>query len=65
LWMLCFLVCHICLRVTMIWFCLVQDIRILYALHVTSHEVNISFYHIFVRKTYLFACVINEEVPDP
>ena len=23
------------------------------------------FYHIFVRKTYLFACVINEEVPDP
>jgi hypothetical protein len=30
-----------------------------------SHEVNISFYHIFVRKTYLFACVINEEVPDP
>jgi hypothetical protein len=33
--------------------------------YVTSHEVNISFYHIFVRKTYLSACVINEEVPDP
>ena len=22
-------------------------------------------YHIFVRNTYPFACVINEEVPDP
>ena len=26
--------------------------------------VNIYFHHIFVHNTYLFACVINEDVPD-
>ena len=24
-----------------------------------------AFYHTFVRNTFRFACVINEEVPDP
>ena len=29
------------------------------------NQSNIHFYHIFVRYPYRFACVINEDVPDP
>ena len=34
--------------------------------HTFSYStIRIFVHHIFVRYTYLFACDINEDVPDP